>query len=246
MNPLIVVIALVGFAACKLSCPMYYEVPSFDDPNECAYRTFDYVQLKPCANKTLSCSLPFSIEEESRCAPPPTAEKLPGEYCESATECMSGKCEVSQCRGSKANVACYVDTDCDAGLYCYARSCRPLVKVGEDCSKDKKCEVTSFCMDSTTCVQYASLENGRPSLLASGCKSFYSEGGICVAGPKRLGTAECPEETETCSYNSSSGMIISQMCSCGMTKNTSALCPLGRGDINLSDVFFFHLGSSLL
>src|SRR5207245_668569 len=67
-----------------------------------------------------------------------------GGGCFVAADCASGFCGGVKCE------PCALDMQCDAGSYCEANVCAPVVANGGTCSKDAAC-ASDHCADGVCC-----------------------------------------------------------------------------------------------
>jgi hypothetical protein len=234
------VILLIAKESLTLSCPVF-QCFDFPKEKECSLKTMNgsqlLVQLRKCTDN-LICPFTGDLDEDEFCIKP--SNLYPGDYCEDPAFCQSQNCQNNVCKGSIKDANCSADIDCDIGLFCLNNKCSETIKLNNPCNASAKCAVDSICMNGT-CIQIASLELAAQTYAPAACKSFYMENGVCKAGPRLDGLTKgdtatpCPEDSK-CKYTANDGNSYTEGCTCGMQEENKAVCRIGEGDVDLSDV----------
>lgn len=166
---------------------------------------------------------------------------LPGFACDVKENCTSNICEKKVCVGLAEGKNCYVNQDCDAGLYC-DKTCKKLAVLNEKCSTSVPCRWGYICWEGK-CREIASLKKGEASTNSLLCHSLYiNDKGVCEDGPKAsdsLSKAEyaCPANG-VCEYTGG----VKQACKCGITNaGIATFCAKGAGDVTVKDVRKNHI-----
>jgi hypothetical protein len=189
-------------------------------------------KLAPCPDVNDTCYFDNGYGGSYKCKPK-VQKYLPGEYCgQECVLCISGMSKNDICLGKNETNDCSRTEECNPGLFCSLGKCKNLTKAGEVCNRTILCSPTSVCAKGI-CTTIGSLGNNNNSDVHEACKSFYSDGTVCVDAPK-LYNDSC-QSTDHCTHNRS-GEMLTIKCKCGWTDSTSAICPSARGDVNANDV----------
>ena len=191
-------------------------------------------QITPCV---FGLECPLAPGLSSSCASISNT-RYPGEFCASATDCMSSQCSSGKCQGSPQSAACTSSSQCNPGLYCSSASsqCTPQILEGIACSSDEECENTSLC-DQGVCIRMFTGDTGEPTAyimpvgLAPSCKSGFATASAssfaCAATAPvsaSAGVTACTADSECVAEDATS----SKTCLCGY--DAQGRCPLFEGD----------------
>lgn len=124
----------------------------------------------PCTTDNFFCNVQFDMAVRTNCSsviPVPWKANMPaGDSCTSNDECFSKSCVERDggryCSGSDQNATCTTDMNCREGLYCTtgaARSCQPVIPVGQPCNGTARCTFGSLCANNT-CTRMGTLKTG--------------------------------------------------------------------------------------
>lgn len=166
----------------------------------------------------------------------------PGEFCSTASECTSGICISSICRGLVSGNTCTQPYDCNPGLYCdeKLKVCKTQIVLGQSCSKTYQCVNNALCIEGK-CATFFSLSNGaylddlyvnKTTGFNYVCKSgyaLYSDGIFnCTVAPKS--PSALPVKCTIGKDCLSSDRAYPKECVCGINDDGESYCPLFEGD----------------
>jgi len=248
MKSLLIFATILGLCLCDMPTCDKHSCTDLG-VNECAKVEQGAQQLtfhlKPCKDDE-KCQLLFGSTPDI-CRPAkevPTS--YPGEYCEFNENCYGGNCNVTAkvCLGASSGETCTDDSNCNPRLYCdkEIKKCVDVKKENDACSFSQKCDTHLVC-NKGTCVKIGSLKDEIPASAPAACESFYTAKGVCAKGPKLVRDDKdifpilCPGH---CTYKFEDGHEITENCMCGRNDNGDSYCNPGKGDIDLSDVFFME------
>lgn len=227
----------------SLTCPTFACTQNFTNNQTCASKTIVgnvfSVLIKPCADSKLACPFTENLDEDDLCAAP-VLKMYPGEFCNTAADCIQGTCTGNICQSGAAGATCKTHLDCGAGLFCLSGNCTALIGVGGACSDTTLCQVGLICA-AGNCTKIASIENNQPAVVPATCKSYYMENGNCTDGPmlndtERKMPACTPDGVCHYTFKGTAGKIATEPCTCGLTNYTTGVCRPGEGDAKLDDV----------
>jgi hypothetical protein len=212
------------------------------------------VEVTPCGNKEMSCDVENPEQQHTAfwCSYYEAKDLVAGEKCRHDHECYSQECINSLCTGRGYNETCADDKHCDIGFSCQIKNyyewdtkakgvidhqekvCVPQITNPHTvCYSDEHCANNMGCFNER-CIEYLSLDNGRPTDKALFCKSANAESGKCqdteliVEDGKTNANFECLGTTNTCNYFIVGGKDtdkVPKQCVCSKSAEPKAYCP---------------------
>lgn len=207
------------------TCPKYTCNENTTNVGECA-KTFTYnISMTTCKNGFI-CRL-FKNATGACKNVTLLADKLPGEYCASPTECRSGNCTNSACFGIPDN-KCKTHADCNVEHFCFEGSCTKATSV---CAEARPfCKSNEIC-HLTKCIPLGSIKTGGEAYSPAACETYYIKGNNCAKGPELIND----NKNGTCEYQLDKERYTTTAL-CSKNKEGSYYCPEGLGDIKISAV----------
>lgn len=248
----------------SLACAMYSCKPdkvTFADESVCL-QIFDYnYYLRPCS-KGYYCDVSGTTNGRAYCIYDSDVgvpnERYNGEKCTYDYDCMSSYCNSGVCSRYTEGDICELDSDCNAGQYCYYNTtttenyCIDVLKTGSfGCNLDTECQSSSGCLvnslrtpSKNKCVTYFSLPDYTPLLScpSDGQRNYLCSSGYCWGNTTNSYCIPAPVTAQTlplacnsdsvCTSTADKQLQVSfgKICSCGYNPKGQSFCNLFEGD----------------
>jgi hypothetical protein len=178
----------------------------------------------------------------------PFDKRLPGESCNSDSDCAGrkkeGSCENYKCIGAALGETCQKHNECVVGLFCNKSSkCAEQKGFGAECNNSYECINSLLCQGGTCSVTPYSLQYGDKvdgDFLEEKCALGIVYNGKCSALIQtddvylKFDELRRCELGEKCAYSiGKQGPIITKDCQCGYNEDGFGYCPRGHDTSNL-------------